>query len=77
LPTQEHFGQCRIKRDACIGVFGFHIAYYAGDDASPYEERKVIPEHVAPLEPEELAAAETRGKIKDNHRAEGLIELSE
>jgi hypothetical protein len=38
LPIQEHFGQRRIKRDACIGVFGFDIAYYSGDDASPHEE---------------------------------------
>jgi hypothetical protein len=26
-PIQEHLGQCGIKRDACIGVFGFDIAY--------------------------------------------------
>src|SRR6267142_3997095 len=77
LPTQEHFGQCRIKRDSCIGVFGFHIAYYSGDDASPHEEREVIPEHVTPLEGEELAAPEPRGEIKDDHRAEGLVELFE
>ena len=69
--------QRRIKRDARVGVFGFDIAYYPGDDASPHEERKVIPEHVTPLESEELAAAEPRGEIEDNHRAEGLIELFE
>src|SRR2546429_423974 len=76
-PIQEHLGQCRIKRDACIGVFGFDIAYYPGDDASPHEECKVIPEHVTPLKGEELAAAEPRGEIEDNHRAEGLIERLE
>jgi len=41
LPTQEHFGQCRVERDSCVGVFGFHIAYYSGDDASPHEGRKI------------------------------------
>ena len=72
LPIQEHFGQCRIERHSCIGVFGFDIAYNARDDASPHEECKVILEHVAPLESEELAAAEPGSEIKDNHRAEGL-----
>ena len=55
-PIQERLSQRRIKRDARVGVFGFDIAYYPGDDASPHEERKVIPEHVTPLESEELAA---------------------
>src|SRR6185312_16753885 len=55
LPIQEYFGQSRIKRHACIGVFGFDIAYYARNDASPHEERKVVPEHVTPLEGEEFA----------------------
>src|SRR6266850_4080582 len=77
LPTQKHLGQCRIKRDACVGVFGFDVAYYPGDDASPHEEREVIPEHVTPLESEELAATEPCGEIEDNHHAEWLIELSE
>src|SRR5437667_11161133 len=76
-PIQQHLGQCGIERDACIGVFGFDIAYYPGDDASPHEECKVIPEHVTPLKGEELAAAEPRGEIEDNHRAEGLIERLE
>ena len=46
----------------CVVVFGFDVAYYTGDDASPYEEREVIPEHVTPLKTEELAAAEPRGE---------------
>jgi hypothetical protein len=52
LPIQEHFGQCRIERHSCIRVFGFDIAHYARNDASSHEERKVIPEHIAPLETE-------------------------
>jgi Adenylylsulphate kinase len=40
LPIQEHFDQCRIERHSCIGVFGFDIAYYARDDASPHEKCK-------------------------------------
>jgi hypothetical protein len=36
LPTQEHFSQCGIKRDACIGVFGFHIAAYVRDPSSAH-----------------------------------------
>jgi hypothetical protein len=45
----------------------------------PLRTRSVrfIPEHVAPLEGEKLAAAEPRGEVEDNHRAEGLIELFE
>src|SRR5271169_1801272 len=58
LPIQKHLGQCGIKRDACIAIFGFDIAYYPGDDTAPHEECKVIPDHVTPLEGKELAAAE-------------------
>ena len=76
-PTQEHFGQGRIKRHARVGVFGFHVAYYAGHNRSPHKEHTIIPEHVTPLQREKLAATETRGEIEDNHRAEGVIELFE
>src|SRR6266478_831239 len=76
-PIQQHLGQCGIKRNASIGVFGFDIAYYSGDDASPHKECEVVPEQVAPLEPEKLAAAEPRGEIEGDHRAEGFVELSD
>jgi hypothetical protein len=77
LPIQEHLGQCRIERDACIGVFGFDIAYHPRNDASSHKKCKVVPEPVTPPEAEELAAAEPRGEIEDNHSAEGLIALRE
>jgi hypothetical protein len=37
-PIQQHLGQCRIKRDSCVGVFGFDVAYDPSDDASPHEK---------------------------------------
>src|SRR5579875_327787 len=51
-PTQEHLGQCRIERHACIGVFGFYIAYHAGHDCSAHEKRSLLPQDVAPLQRE-------------------------
>src|SRR5438046_10611057 len=55
-PIQEHLGECRLKRDACTGVRGFDIAYYAGRAAAPHEERKVIPEQVTPPKAEDIDA---------------------
>jgi hypothetical protein len=40
LPIQEQFGQRRIERHFCIGVFGFDVAYYARNDVSPHERCK-------------------------------------
>jgi len=77
LPFTQHLGQCGIKRHPCVGVFCFHVARYAGHDRSPHEQHALIPEHVTPPQREQLAAAETRGEIEDNHCVERVVEFLE
>ena len=75
LPVQEYVSERWIEGYACPRVFGLHVAYDRVDDAPTHQKRKVIPDHVAPLEREELATSESRGEIEDHHRAIGIVEF--
>src|SRR5262249_39395954 len=72
-PAQKYLGEFRIERHACTGINSFHVAHDRIDDAAAHEEREVLPDHVAPLEREELAAAEPCREIEDHHRAIGIV----